>query len=464
MTRLRKILPQTIRGQITSLIISTVVVCIVFVTNVIQFLQPKPSPLVLHAAAITQMTTLAQLAKAGSASEVDTLVALARRAGLPVDRASRAELETRATPADRARLAARLYSFDNVPEHAILESAVPLDGNADRLLIRLRPNDGIVVQLSSKRVLLDGITVRAVAGLVLIAFTSIVLSVYAARWITSPLSYFADVADSFGRQPDDDRALSENGPREIAQVARALNDMRARIRSIVESRTLMLAAIGHDLRTPLTRLRLYLEVAPTAATQVNMAREIRTIDNMLSETLAYLRDESRIEITSPVDLSSLLQTICSDFSDIGHRVSYRGPNRIRYDGRLNALTRAITNLVENGVRHGSEVSVSLRSDGHEELTIEIADDGPGIPPALKARVFEPFFKVDNARASSERTGFGLGLSIVRDVIRSHHGQIELRDRVPHGLSVLITLPVLTPGDPVFSAQTPRICRVEVDTL
>ncbi len=203
------------------------------------------------------MTTLAQLARAGSASEVDTLVALARRAGLPVDRASRAELETRATPADRARLAAAVVQA--------LKMCLSMRSSKAPSPRRQRrpPSDQAAAERWNRR-------------------TTVVKAHAAGRHygpsgrrprpdrihfhcslgLRGPLDYIAIIllcgCRGFysGANRTTTRALSENGPREIAQVARALNDMRARICSIVESRTLMLAAIGHDLRTPLTRLRL----------------------------------------------------------------------------------------------------------------------------------------------------------------------------------------------------------------
>lgn len=266
------------------------------------------------------------------------------------------------------------------------------------------------------------------------------LSVYAVRWIIAPLSSLAAAARSFGRSPDDGGIVSCSGPREIAQVADALNDMRSRVRALLDERTRMLAAISHDLRTPLTRLRLRAERVSDQDVREGMLQDITRVAGMLDETLEYLRADVRSERIARVDLPSVVQTICAEFADVGHAVSYDGPAHLTWTGRPNALTRAITNVVENAVKHGSEVTVALRT-GHEGYAeIVVADDGPGIPVSLREKVFEPFFKADDARNSADRVGFGLGLSIARDIVEGHGGEIALFDRKPRGLIVRILLP------------------------
>ncbi|MCT9000160.1 ATP-binding protein [Chelativorans intermedius] len=269
------------------------------------------------------------------------------------------------------------------------------------------------------------------------------LSVYAVRWIIAPLSEVAAAAHSFGRSPDDDRAVSRSGPREIAQVADALDDMRTRIRALIDDRTRMLAAVSHDLRTPLTRLRLRAERIADEQLRESMLNEITRITRMIDETLDYLREDVRSEGMSRIDLPSVLQTICAEFADVGHAVAYQGPARLTWTGRPAALRRAIANVVENAVKHGSAVTVALHSEDDGAVEIEVADDGPGIPAAMREKVFDPFFKGDNARGSAKPSGFGLGLSIARDVVASHGGTIELLDRQPCGLIVRLSLPCET---------------------
>jgi signal transduction histidine kinase len=266
------------------------------------------------------------------------------------------------------------------------------------------------------------------------------VSLYAVRWIIRPLSSVAAAAHSFGRSTPDRAIVPRGGPREITQVAAALEEMRVRVRALLDDRTRMLAAISHDLRTPLTRLRLRAERVADQDLSEGMLREIALVTRMLDETLDYLREDVRSERASRIDLPSVLQTVCTEFADIGHDVCYEGPARLAWSCRPQVLTRAISNVVDNAVKHGSAVTVALRAHADGALELDVADDGPGIPAALRDKVFDPFFKGDGARQSGGRNGFGLGLSIARDVIKGHGGSIDLIDRVPRGLIVRISLP------------------------
>jgi len=215
--------------------------------------------------------------------------------------------------------------------------------------------------------------------------------------------------------------------------------MRARIRALLDDRTRMLAAISHDLRTPLTRLRLRSERIGQPDLRTAMLRDIDQVGRMLNETLDYLRDDSKAECASRIELSSLLDTICCDFADVGYAVSYDGPARLVCECRPRALVRAVTNVVENAVKFGSNVVVSLAAVD-SGIAIEVADDGPGIPPALQARALEPFVKLDQAR-SAAGSGFGLGLTIAQEIMKKHDGSIALLPNEPNGLRVRLSLPL-----------------------
>jgi signal transduction histidine kinase len=275
----------------------------------------------------------------------------------------------------------------------------------------------------------------------LAVITSMVLAVsaYAVRWVTAPLSSIASAARAFGRPGGDGEDLDERGPMEIAQAARALNEMRARVRSLVDERTRMFAAVSHDLRTPLTRLRLRIDRLVETPAKTQMLREIAAIDEMLAETLAYLRELGQGEATSPTDLPSLVQTICAQFADTGHDVAYRGPDRLVMVCRPHALTRAVTNLIDNAVKFGAHVEVAVASS-EGQVSVEVRDDGPGVAPDILARVFEPFFKGDESRGQDQGGGFGLGLSIVREIAERHGGEVELVNTQPRGLRARLKLP------------------------
>jgi signal transduction histidine kinase len=221
----------------------------------------------------------------------------------------------------------------------------------------------------------------------------------------------------------------------IAALSRA---MCAHIRALLEERTRMLAAISHDLRTPLTRLRLRVERAAPEARD-GMLRDIERIRRMLDATLEYLREDVRTERLERVDLASLLQTICSEFADVGHEVSYEGPARLAWVCRPNALSRAVANVIDNATKHGASVGAVL-SVSRDAVHIEVHDDGRGIPASLHEKVFEPFFRIEAPVGSSEPVGFGLGLAIAREVVADHGGTIELRNRASGGLVVRLSLP------------------------
>ncbi len=274
-----------------------------------------------------------------------------------------------------------------------------------------------------------------------VAFLIVFVSAWAVRWVTSPLTSIASAARAFGRPGDGEVGdLAERGPVEVAQAARALNEMRKRVRSLVDERTRMLVAVSHDLRTPLTRLRLRIERLRDDPAKSAMLEEIATINEMLAETLAYMREAGQTEAPAPIDLPSLLQTICAQFADTGHNVGYRGPDRLVISCRPHALTRAVANLVDNAAKFGEtvQVSVTLRE---RDVTIEVEDDGPGVPANVIGQVFEPFVKGDHARAQFGAGGFGLGLAIVRDIAEGHGGGVELENRLPHGLTARLRLPL-----------------------
>jgi signal transduction histidine kinase len=163
------------------------------------------------------------------------------------------------------------------------------------------------------------------------------------------------------------------------------------------------------------------------------------MEQMLGETLGYLRDDGRVETAVPVDLPSVLQTICTELTDLGEMINYQGPTRLVYRCKPSAMTRAVSNLVDNAVKFGATVTVSLSRLSDGGIQIDVADDGPGISYPHRSRVFEPFFKSDSSRRSGGE-GFGLGLSIAKRIVESHEGRIELFDCVPRGLRVCISLP------------------------
>jgi signal transduction histidine kinase len=253
------------------------------------------------------------------------------------------------------------------------------------------------------------------------------------------LRHFADAADQFTIDGSHDELLDE-GPFEIKRVAHALNDLRARIRGLVQDRTCMLAAIGHDLRTPITRLVLRTEDIADESVRFRFVRDLRMMSGMVDSALALLRERSVHNRMMTTDLPSLLQTICDDFTDIGRQIEYIGPLHECVTCDPDQISRAVTNLVGNALKFGKSAVVRLQRRRPDAIEIEVEDDGPGISNADKERVFEPFYRTDAARRSGESAGFGLGLSIARTIAERHGGRIALSDALPSGTIARLTLP------------------------
>ncbi len=318
-------------------------------------------------------------------------------------------------------------------------------------------SDVIIVPLDGRRALAFVVTksqmaqffILAQAGLVasIVLLMVIFLSTYAIYRVTRPLAAFAVAAEAFGRSAQAGDVLQATGPLEVARVASAFNDMRNRVRRLVDERTRMLAAISHDLRTPLTRLRLRTERVTETEGRDAMLDDIDTIQAMLTATLSYLRDGQLSEAPAFIDLPSFLQTICDEYSDTGHDVTYVGPARLELVCRPVGLKRAVSNIVDNGLRFGTHVTISLQAQAEGRARIEIADDGPGILVELYEKVFEPYFKVDQARGPDSK-GFGLGLAIAREIIVRDGGDIGLSNNSPTGLVVSLRLkPAVAPDTP-----------------
>ena len=262
--------------------------------------------------------------------------------------------------------------------------------------------------------------------------------VWGAHRMTRPLRRFAEAADRLGLDAGPP-PLPERGPRELRNATRAFNRMTARIRRLVDDRTLMLAAVSHDLKTMLTRLRLRAEFIEDAEQKEKAAADLDEMQAMLEATLAFARDDAADERPVAVDLAAMLQSLTADLADAGRAASYDGPDRLTMRARPVALRRVFENLLDNALRYGGEAGVSLRqADGRAEARID--DRGPGIAQALRERVFDPFFRVEASR-SRDTGGSGLGLAVVRAIVQRHDGEIALEDRPGGGLRVRVLLPL-----------------------
>lgn len=271
----------------------------------------------------------------------------------------------------------------------------------------------------------------------LTAVVLLALMIWMVRRITRPLTQLAVAAEKFGRG-ETTPPLQEDGPEDIRDTIRAFNCMRARLQRFVQDRTRMLAAISHDLRTPITALRVRAEMIDDEETRGKILASLDEMQAMTEATLAFVREEATQEDTRLIDLEALVESLCDDFSDIGKEVTFQGPGKTPYRCRSLSLKRAIGNLLENAVVYGQRARVSLTEES-ASLVLSIDDDGPGIADAEMERVFEPFVRLENSR-SRETGGVGLGLAIARSIIRRHGGDITLANRPGGGLRVTVHLP------------------------
>lgn len=274
-------------------------------------------------------------------------------------------------------------------------------------------------------------------SMALMAALLIAVVLFMVRRITRPLRQLQQAAERLGRG-ETVAPLAEQGPQDLRQTSHAFNLMNQRLQRYVSDRTTMLAALSHDLRTPITTLRLRAELMDDEALQAAFLNTLNEMQAMTEATLAFVREEATGEPTQQVDIAALLATVCDDLSDIGKPVSFSEHPALFYSCRPVAIKRCITNLVENAVKYGERAEVSLQSDA-QQLTIQICDQGPGIPEDSIAELFKPFVRLESSR-NQETGGVGLGLAITRSIARNHGGDVRLENRPQGGIVATLSLP------------------------
>ena len=269
--------------------------------------------------------------------------------------------------------------------------------------------------------------------LMLVCFS---LSGFLVRMTTGSLDRLARAADAIGSTPGD-APLADSGPSEIHSVISAFNRMQQRVRDYLTERGRLLTAISHDLKTPITRLRLRAEMLSDGEIRTRMLRDLEEMQTMVGTTLDFFRTTGT-GARQPLDVGALIESICEDRREAGQALSVRGAAQAPYRADPQALRRCLENLIENALRYGGSAEIEV-SDTPQRLRIAVLDRGPGIPPAELERVFEPFYRLDASR-NLDQGGTGLGLSIARDVVQTHGGSITLRNRPEGGLIAELRLP------------------------
>lgn len=255
---------------------------------------------------------------------------------------------------------------------------------------------------------------------------------------TEPLSRFGEHAAEIGRNLDSP-PLPEDGPEEVRFAARAFNRMHAQLKRLVHGRTEMLAAISHDLRTPIARLRLRTELLPDTPDRTKLMATLAEMEDMVNAVLAFIRGAAPQEPERTIEMTSFVDSICSDMADAGMPVALVDSwKEIRFSCRPLALRRALQNLIDNAVKYAGSVEVRLRDEA-SHIVIEVLDRGPGLGPEQIDKVIMPFYRGEISR-NRETGGHGLGLSIASSIANAHGGELQIRNRDGGGLEVSLRLP------------------------
>jgi signal transduction histidine kinase len=273
--------------------------------------------------------------------------------------------------------------------------------------------------------------------LVVLFCAVLLLALLAVSWITRPLSQLAAAALKLG-QDIHRPPLPETGPREVRRAARAFNTMQARLARYIDSRVQLFTAISHDLKTPITRLRLRAELLEDDELRAKIGRDVAEMESMVLQTLAFLRDADGGEAARPLDINALLRSIEADVHDSGGTVSLAGRALKSYTAQPQALRRCLINLIDNAVRYGGSAEIVVEDDP-AALIFRVRDRGPGIPAEQLERVMEPFYRVDDSR-NPETGSTGLGLAIAQSIAQAHGGTLTLSNRVGGGLEATLRLP------------------------
>lgn len=325
---------------------------------------------------------------------------------------------------------------------------VPFDAPSVAISIRQGPNEWInfLGLINRSRSLPEGLffanVISAVIGIALVAF-------WLVSRVTSPLARLAEAAERLGRNLNSS-PLAVSGPKEVAVAAAAFNSMQRRLVRLIQGRTELLAAISHDLRTPLTQIRLRLEMMPASEEREKNLGALDDVDAIIGTFLTFARASHEAEEMSRIDLGALVGSICDDLADSGAAVDCNCPPGLVVSCKRLAIKRAVTNLVENALKYGHEARVSTaRVGGHAVVSVE--DRGPGIPEAQLEAVFAPFYRGDRSR-SSDSGSTGLGLSIAQAIAEDHGGEVRLANRGEGGLRADLVLPLSPKGKRSSSAD------------
>ncbi|MBT3549778.1 MAG: HAMP domain-containing protein [Rhodospirillaceae bacterium] len=336
---------------------------------------------------------------------------------------------------------ARMFGGPHADARNMHQRMRPQDMHAARMggvAVSLRINNGRWLNAATRvpppdmAIAVSSVIAMGAAGLILI-----LIAVLMVRRVTRPMARLAEAAERLGRG-EAVTALPEDGPSDIQGTTRAFNAMTERLERFVSDRARMLAAITHDLRTPITSLRLRAEMVDDEEARTRMLETLEEMQELTEAALDYAREDAVREDTRSVDISALIDSLCDDLQNMGLDISFYEAERLVVRCRPAALRRAIRNVAENAIRYGNRAILSL-AENAQRISVYVDDFGPGIPEAEREKIFEPFVRLESSR-SKETGGIGLGLAIARSVLRGHGGDIEIEDRREGGARFTLWLP------------------------
>jgi signal transduction histidine kinase len=450
---MRRWLPETAQGQILAILLGALLATFALFPTVMTLDRPAAPPLPPGPwSAALQIAPIVAALQAAPPADRPNIAAAVSTPDLGVSIGPAPACE-RTAPGRHARDLRRILLglLGNRSAPPSVAECKGQSGTADAIRIEL-PKDGISLSVRDspdvREIVLATLPLTVAIGFALILIVA--LSLWTLWRINRPLRSLALTVERFGHDVAV-APLPADGPLDVRRVAQAFNRMQERIVRSIEERKRMLMAIGHDLRTPLTRLMLRVEMDETLASRQYLMRDLELMRKMVNGSLAFLDDHGDREAFETVDLGALIESICIEFSEAGKQVSYRGSYGPECRCQPTAMTRAVGNLIENGCRYGTHVAADVRRNGASAV-IEISDDGPGIPAAMRETVLAPFVRLDPARAADG--GLGLGLSIVHDIVRRHRGELALAAAEPSGLVVRIVLPLDLDAGPAEAPPVP----------
>ncbi len=332
----------------------------------------------------------------------------------PIDRTLRREL--------KSRFALEIFWFDTTSYKELVDLRIKYQNGYFKFIV---PKD----RLTSTSARLFGLWITVPA------FIVVIISLIFLKNQTRPITALAKAAEKFGRGENVDE-FKPSGAAEIRQAGYEFDRMRKRIIRHLNQRSEMLSGISHDLRTPLTRMKLQTEFIKDKSLAVKLTEDINEMEKMLNEYLQFT-SSSFIEKDELFNLSDLMDKIIIKYNN--ENITKEIPPRVYLNGRKNLIKRCLNNLIENSIKYGNKINIELLKN-KTNLVIKVEDDGPGIPDSEYDNVFKPFYKIDKGRADS-KSSVGLGLSIASDIVRSHGGNIKLNKSNLNGLEVKIFLPV-----------------------